>query len=268
MARIDDRASTDAVIFREDRGWQVAWPAALCFATLFHGFAFAIAEAQDVRVKAPPITMAILRPAPPKIEAPPEPPPPEQPKPKPLPKPVEHVVEAPQPLPKVADLPPTPIVEEVPLAVMPVTLGPQTGEGVAVPLGSQDGTAGERPVSGTSDVVPTTNVVSKSALSTFNSRGYRDAAIALVNKQKRYPRKARVLGLEGKCWIKVLLERDGSIVGTPTFVGKCTGHDVLDEEAIRMVRAAAPFPALPTEVAVPYPQVFPISFSLGDAAAQ
>ena len=258
-------ARVDATkIFREDRGWQIAWPAALCFATLFHGFAFAVASQQEQRPKPPPITMAIVRPPPPKIEAPPEPPKPEPPKPKPPPpKPV--VEAAPPPLPKIAETPPEAPPQEVPLAVVPVELGPQTGQGVAVPLGSPDGTEGAKPVSGTADVKPVTNIASARPAADFDARGYRSTAIALVNKQKRYPRKAIVLGLEGRCRVKVGIDHAGAIVQGPTFHGGCTGHDALDEEALRMVRAAAPFAPLPAHVRAPHILLLDIDFSLTDA---
>ena len=59
-----------------------------------------------------------------------------------------------------------------------------------------------------------------------------------MNHEKRYPRKARVLGLEGRCIVKLVLNRDGSLAEDPKLLGKGTGHDVLDEECLRMAKEA------------------------------
>ena len=65
-----------------------------------------------------------------------------------------------------------------------------------------------------------------------------------VTSQRRYPPQARRLRLEGTVLVEVDVARDGSLAGEPV-VSRSSGHALLDEEALRMVRSAAPFPALP-----------------------
>jgi len=58
--------------------------------------------------------------------------------------------------------------------------------------------------------------------------------------RRRYPRAARRLGLEGTAVVSLLLWPDGRLAGGPR-IRRSSGHEVLDREALRMVRAAAPF---------------------------
>jgi protein TonB len=61
-----------------------------------------------------------------------------------------------------------------------------------------------------------------------------------VLQRRRYPRAARRLGLEGTAVVSLLLWPDGRLAGPPRLQ-RSSGHEVLDHEALRMVRAAAPF---------------------------
>lgn len=58
----------------------------------------------------------------------------------------------------------------------------------------------------------------------------------VVEDQKRYPRMARRLRLEGWVRVRVAVDRAGRLVGAPT-VAKSSGHPVLDEEALRMIQS-------------------------------
>ena len=60
-----------------------------------------------------------------------------------------------------------------------------------------------------------------------------------------YPDEARRQGLYGELVLTVGLNRDGSIKSMDVI--KSSGHKVLDEAAQRIVRLAAPFPALPAD---------------------
>ena len=251
--------ATRNVFWDDDRTWQLAWPTAVAGACVMHVLAFMFANQDTVKVKEPTITMAIVAPEPP-------PPPPLAPEP---PKPPEKKP------PKLASLPPPSAAappeptpqppQEVPQVAEPVNLGPKTGEGVAVPLGAPDGTPGAKPLTGQALATPQTSIVQQGPPTpSFDARGYRDGALEAVNKQKRYPRKAEVLGLEGQCLVKVALDADGNIIGEPEIIGKGTGHDILDAEAIRMVKATK-FQRLPPDVKTPYVMRFPVMFKLIDA---
>lgn len=92
--------------------------------------------------------------------------------------------------------------------------------------------------------------------------GYGKSLHKRVQKQQRYPRSARALGLEGMAKVKVKVDHKGKLVCEPTLV-ESTGHEVLDDEALAMVKRAAPFDTLPDtfekDVAT---IVLPLSFKL------
>lgn len=74
--------------------------------------------------------------------------------------------------------------------------------------------------------------------------GYGERLRRRVARQQRYPGEAMDEGWTGTVEIEVRVARDGSLVGSPKVV-RSSGHVLLDREAVRMVRAAAPFTALP-----------------------
>src|SRR5690349_11359550 len=86
---VDPRASATS-FWMNDEGWQIAWPAAIAFAMLFHGFAFVAGNNAPQKVVQQPISMAIAMPPPPPPPPEPPPPPPEPEKPKPKPPPVKE----------------------------------------------------------------------------------------------------------------------------------------------------------------------------------
>jgi periplasmic protein TonB len=242
-----------------DDGWQVAWPAAIAFAILFHGVAFVAGEQAPPKKKADPIVMAIaLPPPPPEVIAPPPEPEPEKPKPK------EKKAELPPDIPPPPnETPPVETNEPPPPIVTGVTADSVVegaNSGINVRVGNTTfGDPNNEPLTKAEDVQPIRAKVQ------FDAAAYRRTAITMINKQKRYPRKARVMGLEGNVIVRVELDRGGKIVGSPVVMGKGSGHDVLDDEAIRMVQAAAPFPDIVgDDVELPHRVVFPVQFRLID----
>lgn len=238
-----------------DDGWQIAWPAAIGFAMLFHVFAFVAGnKAPPKAVKNEPVVMAISMPPPPPT---PEPPPLEEPKKKEKPPPVKE------------DLPPppneTPPPEETPPVddVKPVTgvtadsVVADSASGVTTRVGNT--TFGDQ----NKEELTDPKHVEKLAARPFDLEGYRKRVFEAMNKEKRYPRKARVLGLEGKCIVKVMINRDGSLTGKPKLLGKGTGHAALDEECLRLAEAIH-YEPLEGDVEVPLHLTRAISFTLMD----
>jgi protein TonB len=85
-----------------------------------------------------------------------------------------------------------------------------------------------------------------------------------VARQQRYPGEAMDEGWTGVVEVEVRIARDGSLASDPV-VRRSSGHAVLDREACRMVRAAAPFTALPAGLSVDVATiVLPIVFELED----
>jgi protein TonB len=252
----DDHRAPRVGFFYDDDLWAVMWPAAIGVAVVVHGAAYFLASAQPAKVRPPPVTMAIQMPPPPLPPSSSPEPPPEPPKPQ------KKRAEALPPLPAAVDVPASPAESPPPIASPEVVaLAPASGEGVAVPVGSSDGVGGA-PIAAASGPPPTTNQGAAGPPSeTWDPRGYRDGAWDKLNQAKRYPRKAQVLGLEGKCIVKVLVNHDGSLAAKPTLVGKGTGHDVLDEECLAMAERVQ-FGPIPAHVQAPVTFRFPIDFML------
>lgn len=248
-------ASIDlAVFWQADTSSQWFYAAAVACAVFVHALAIGGMSGTPVKEKQPPIAMSINMPPPP------PPPPPEKKRPEP---PKKKVVQETPPAPSAAPLenaPPTPTPP--PLATAePVTLGPSTGQGVAVPVGTPDGVAGAPAVSGSGPPPETNRAQAGPPVPAWDPNGYKSGAWDMMNKAKRYPRKAEVLGIEGKCVVKVMINHDGSLNARPSIVGKGTGHDVLDEECIAMAERVK-FPPIPAHIDAPVTYRFPVEFSL------
>ncbi|MCS6914347.1 MAG: TonB family protein [Myxococcales bacterium] len=74
--------------------------------------------------------------------------------------------------------------------------------------------------------------------------GYLGLVNQAVASRRHYPPLAVQLALEGTVELQVAVNRDGSLAGRPVVL-RSSGHDLLDEEAVRMAMRAAPFPPLP-----------------------
>lgn len=248
-----DEALSSVDFWHDDSLWQVIWPAAIAVAVVVHGVFFAFASTSPAKKAPERIAMAISVPPDP---APP-PPPPEKKKERVKPPPQEvPVAQAAAP----TDLPPSDTPPPL-STVTPVNLGPSTGSGVAVPVGTPDGEAGAPPVSGQGPPPDSNRAQAGPVQETWDPNGYKSDAWDTMNKAKRYPRKAEVLGLEGKCMVKVMINHDGSLAAPPSLVGKGTGHEVLDEECLAMA-ARVKFNPIPKHVEAPVTYRFPVEFKL------
>lgn len=251
MGAAEGQVDHTSSFWTNDDGWQVAWPGAIAFALLFHGFAFVASQNAPVKVRQEPITMAIAMPPPP----PEEPPPPEPPKP-------------PPPKVKPRELPPPPNqkpVEQPPQDVQPVT-GVTADSVVADNAGGPQVRVGNTTF-GNPNEEPLTppHEVQRPAAVPFDLQAYKATVFERMNKEKRYPRKAQLLGLEGSCLVKLVINRDGSLAAEPElFAGKGTGHDVLDTECLRMAKAAH-FPPIVGDTETPVHVTQRIMFSVLEA---
>ena len=83
-----------------------------------------------------------------------------------------------------------------------------------------------------------------------------------IEKEKKYPRLAERNGYEGKVEIKFKILADGQVENVE--IVNSSGYDVLDNEAVRAIRAAAPYSLIPEALAQTYlwikvPLVFAIT---------
>ena len=85
---------------------------------------------------------------------------------------------------------------------------------------------------------------SETAPSTALPGAYVDAVRAALEAQKSYPRLALRQRRQGTVVVEVELDGQGRLE-RPPLLQVSSGHQALDDEALRMTSAAAPFPVLP-----------------------
>ncbi|WP_245986009.1 energy transducer TonB family protein [Azospirillum thermophilum] len=145
-----------------------------------------------------------------KPEPKPEPPKPE-PKPQPTPKPKLQ----PKPVPKVERAEPHPAV---PAAVPAAPAAPAAAPAPA-------------PAPSYSRAVPT----------------WQGSLLAHLERHKRYPRSAQSRRQQGVAQVRFTIDQDGNVLSVR--LDRSSGHEVLDEETVEMVKRASPLPAPPPEMA-------------------
>ena len=69
----------------------------------------------------------------------------------------------------------------------------------------------------------------------------------------QYPYDAAVAGIEGELTVDFVIGRNGKLESVALVRG--SGHKVLDDEAIRSIRMAAPFDPIPAEYKIPSLQI-------------
>ena len=74
--------------------------------------------------------------------------------------------------------------------------------------------------------------------------GYGQGVMQAVQATQNYPRMAQRMGWEGTVTVRITVGHDGSLATPPSLV-ESSRYDALDEEALRMVEAAAPFETFP-----------------------
>ncbi|XKH37828.1 energy transducer TonB [Azospirillum doebereinerae] len=68
-----------------------------------------------------------------------------------------------------------------------------------------------------------------------------------MERHKRYPRSAQARRQEGVSQVRFTIDRQGNVLSVQ--LDKTSGHGVLDEETVEMVRRASPLPAPPDDMA-------------------
>lgn len=72
---------------------------------------------------------------------------------------------------------------------------------------------------------------------------YRTLIISMLTREKRYPLRARMRGIEGTGLLRLVIAPDGTLVSSE--IETSSGSSILDAEIERMVERAAPFPPFP-----------------------
>ncbi len=139
---------------------------------------------------------------------------------------------------------PSTVTTPAPLAAPPV-LTAREGDGPIATgdrVGSANATAPAPATSapGTPNGTGTAAVAGNAA---FDAGAYLAGVTERVRRHRSYPAIAQEMGLEGTVEVRVELHPDGSLAAPPSIAVSC-GHELLDDEALRIVRRAAPFPAM------------------------
>jgi len=191
-------------------------------------------EAADLPT--PPVTINLV--AAPVEEPPPPPTPPEEPPPPPPEEPPPPAVSEPPPPPprqRRAPRPPTrppPVAAEAPSPEPIVEEAPVKSVAPAPPEPTPPPPAVE---------------TEPSAPASVDLGSYRRQLHGILMAARSYPAMAERMGYEGRVVLSVFLKPDGRLA-RPPVVRESSGHGMLDEEALRMVTATAPFPAMPAGV--------------------
>lgn len=92
--------------------------------------------------------------------------------------------------------------------------------------------------------------------------GYLGYVRDCITRHRRYPEMAIRLGLEGDVGVRVFVNPDGTLAKPPVLASS-SGHDLLDQEALRMVmRAASCQKALPAGYHAVADFTVPVGFHL------
>ncbi len=190
---------------------------------------------------------------------PPEPEP--EPKPEPKPKPVAKSVPKPEPAPK-----PVSRQETRPAPKKRMATKPAPSREKALTQGRPDGvvetsqdTAGGKPglaAQGKAGAGATAGGGTPGARA-----DYRAIIIGRLAREKRYPLRARMRGIQGSGLLRLVVSPEGAVLSAR--LEKSTGSSLLDKEIDRMVERASPFPAFPENMASkPLTLRIPVDFEL------
>lgn len=70
--------------------------------------------------------------------------------------------------------------------------------------------------------------------------------MAAINKAKRYPRAASIRRQQGVPWIRFVMDRNGKVLSSR--LERSSGHSLLDQEALALLKRAQPLPKPPESV--------------------
>ncbi|MFM1847260.1 MAG: hypothetical protein RL417_734 [Pseudomonadota bacterium] len=91
--------------------------------------------------------------------------------------------------------------------------------------------------------------------------GYESAVLARLERVKRYPSRALQRHLQGEVMLALRLNPDGTVLSSA--ISRTSGFDFFDNEVLKMVERATPFPAAPSGLQVAALDfVVPIAFRL------
>lgn len=191
----------------------------------------------------------------------PEPPKPEIKKPEP-PKPKVKIPEPPKPEIKKEPIPVTDKTPTtVPLSKPPVSVNPKEEQvSETNPKPEANPTRVITKAADTPQETKTVNAPSPEKV-TSATNDYSSLLAAAIAKYKQYPKIAQMRGWQGLIIIELQLNPQGGVIYSQ--IKKSSGYDVLDQEALEMIKRASPFPQPPEALRNKnFTVLVPISFKL------
>ncbi|MEJ0018969.1 MAG: energy transducer TonB [Acetobacteraceae bacterium] len=189
-------------------------------------------EPEQVAEPPPPVPVDVPPPEPPPpmvLEPPPPPPPPIELPPPELPP--ELLMEPPPvPVTPAVPLPPKPPPPKRPPPVRPVSPRPVAAEPTPPPAAPPPAAA-----------APAATAVSPAAAATWESR-----LLAHLKRAMRYPTQAQMRRQQGVALLWFRMTPSGEVLAAR--IERSSGHEVLDEESLALIRRAQPLPALPPDM--------------------
>ena len=168
---------------------------------------------------------------------------------------IELIMEIVKPKPKIEPLPPKPVVKQPPPPPKPTIKDPEPlVEPVSLP--TEDTIPIEKPEIVEEAVLNKTDPVVEAKM----IEDYATLLAAHISQFKRYPRIAQRRGWEGDVMIEIRMDSKGSIL-TISLLEK-SQYQVLDDEAIKMIERAKPFPAPQKSISDTFTVFVPVKFGL------
>jgi periplasmic protein TonB len=125
----------------------------------------------------------------------------------------------------------------------PQNVSPESQEDYSPPVMSVAPTIEAQPPTFTAPPPPPPPVGPSQADIEAARKGYADRLARAIAQHKQYPRVAQMRGWQGEVIVDLKLDRNGGVLVTK--IDRSSGFEVLDKQALEMVKKAAPFPAPP-----------------------
>jgi protein TonB len=152
--------------------------------------------------------------------------------------------------PPVRKPPPTPIARSVPslppVIAAPVLRAPPVLEAPRVPEPLSPPAIASVPSARPEPSAPAIAGVAGEAFDPLTLGQYRIAIIAAAKRYKKYPRLALDNNWEGQAEIRMVIGTDGTIASISIKTG--SGFEVLDQQALEMIRKAKPLAPIPAQL--------------------
>jgi protein TonB len=170
--------------------------------------------------------------------------------PRPEQKPEQFSMPRPEPRPQPSQVEPRPEIRpEPPVArvtpTQPVPVVPPRAEPVTPPQAVSPPPAAAPPPQAAVQPPPPPAAPAQPAAAVESTAvaSYQQNLSTLVNRKKIYPQRAVRQRLEGTAYVSLTLAPDGNVANIS--LQKSSGHDILDQAALEMVRKASPLPRAP-----------------------